>query len=100
MPINPFIALGQDPVGALTWAGFAIVFFAIGFAAIRTVLRGIPTLYVRWEKNRHGDDWWAFGERRAGYIPPLGWTIQAIAYLLVLAIALWAGAALLWHLGV
>ena len=99
MTTNPFIAFGQDPVGVLAWLGYALVLVAIGLAALRTVLRGIPTLYVQWDRNKHTNDWWAFGSRTNGYIPPLGWTIRALAYLLVLAIAAWAAGALLWLVG-
>ena len=96
MPTNPFIELAQNPVGALAWLGYALIMAAIAFGAVRTVLRGIPTLWVQYKNNRHTNDWWAFGDRRNGYIPPLGWSIQFAAYLVVLAIAAWALGALVW----
>lgn len=93
---NPFIAFAQDPVGILAWVGYALLLVTIGFGAVRTVLRGIPTLYIQYKNNRHTDAWWAFGDRRNGYIPPLGWSIRLMAYGVVLAIAAWAAGALIW----
>ncbi len=97
--MNPFIEFARDPVATLSWVGYLFVLLAIGFAALRTVLRGIPTLWIQYDKNKHTNDWWAFGERKAGYIPPLGWTVRLCGYLLVLAIAAWAGSAVIWFVG-
>jgi hypothetical protein len=97
--MNPFIEFAQNPVQLLSWLGYALVLLAIGVGAVRTVLRGIPTLWIQYQSNKHTNDWWAFGERKNGYIPPLGWTVKLCAYLIVLAIAAWAASALIWFVG-
>lgn len=97
---NPFIEFAQDPVGVLAWAGYALILFTLSVAALRTVLRGIPTLWVQYRNNRHTDKWWAFGDRRNGYIPPARWTALFCWYLLILAGFVWTAGALLWLLGV
>lgn len=99
MTYNPFIELARDPVGTLAAGGYALVLLTIAFGAVRTVLREWPTLWVKYTRNRHTDDWWAFGDRREGYIPPLGWSIRFAASLLVLAVAAFAASALMWFVG-
>lgn len=96
MTLNPFVQFAQDPVGILAWTGYALLLVTIAFGAVRTVLRGLPTLYIQYQRNRHTDDWWAFGDRRNGYIPPLGWSLRLMLYGVVLAVAAWAGGALIW----
>jgi len=100
--MNPFIELAQNPVGTLSWLGYGLAMLAITFGALRTVARGLPTLYLQYQNNRHKsgqNGWWAFGDRKAGYIPPLGWSIQLFGYLLVLAVAAWSLGAVVWLVG-
>jgi type IV secretory pathway TrbD component len=99
MILNPFIELARDPVSTLSWLAYGLAMIAVGFGALRTVARGIPTLWLQYQNNKHTsgpNGWWAFGDRSAGYIPPLGWSIRLFAYLLVLAVAAWAAGALIW----
>jgi len=98
--MNPFIEFVKDPVAVLDWVAYALLLAAIFFGALRTVLREFPRLYVQYRNNRHTDAWWSFGERKMGYIPPLGWSVRFAGSLLVLATAAWAASALLWYVGV
>jgi len=100
MSLNPFIEFARDPIGILAWGGYALIMLAIAFGTVRTVLRELPTLWVQYQKGKHTDQWWAFGSRRNGYIPPLGWSIRLSASILLLAIASWSLGALLWLVGV
>ena len=100
MTPNPFIELARDPVGTLAALGYALILAAIAFGAVRTVLRELPRLYVQYDRNKHTNDWWAFGERRDGYIPPLGWSMRFAASLVILAVAAFAASALVWFIGV
>lgn len=95
---NPFIELAQDPVSALAWTGYAMLMLAILVGAIPWAVRQTATLAVRYRKNRASADWWAFGERRNGYIPPLSWLSRLFAVLLVLMATAWALGALVWVL--
>lgn len=98
---NPFIELAKDPIATLGWLAYALILLAITLATLRNTTRGFVTLYVQYINNRHQDGpdgWWSFGDRRNGYIPPLGWTVRACAYLVNLAVALLAVATLYWIL--
>jgi hypothetical protein len=97
---NPFIEFAQDPVGVLAWAGYALVLVALFVVGARTVLRGFPTLYIQWQKNRHSDKWWSVGDMPYGVIPPARWTTLFILYITVLVVLVWTAGALLWLLGV
>lgn len=96
MSVNPFIRLAQDPVGTLAVFGYALLLVAIFVAAVPWAVRQYATLITRYKKNRHGAEWWAFGDRSAGYIPPAGWLAWAFLSTFVLAIAAWAAGTLIW----
>lgn len=99
-PPNPFIEFAQDPVGVLAWVGYVLVLVGLGVAGLRTILRGFPTLYIQWRKNRHTDAWWSVGDLPYGVIPPARWTAMLLLYIGVLVALVWVAGALLWVLGV
>jgi len=99
MTLNPIIEFVYNTVEVLTVAGWGFILLAIAFMAVRTVLREWPTLYVMWKDERLSNKWWAFGDRRAGYIPPLMWSVRLALSFVVLAVAAFAMAALVQYVG-
>ena len=98
--MNPFIELATDPVGTLAWIGYALLLAGLVLAAVPWAIRQAGVLTVRYQKNRTRDSWWSFGDRRAGYIPPLSWLARAFGVVFVLAVTAWAAGALLWLVGI
>jgi hypothetical protein len=96
--MNPFIELARDPVAALAWLGYALLMLGIVVAALPWAVRQGATLAVRYRRNRTTDAWWSFGERRAGYVPPLGWLARLFVVVLVLAVTTWALGTIVWLL--
>jgi len=99
MTLNPFIEFAQDPVGVLAWVGYGLLLVAIFLAAVPWAFRQYVMLVTQYKRNRHGGDWWAFGDRSAGYIPPASWLAWAFLSTLVLAVAVWSVGALIWLVG-
>lgn len=100
MPVNPFVELARDPVGALAWLGYLLFMCGILVLAIPWAVRKTAWLYARYLQNRASSDWWAFGETRTGYIPPAGWLAWAFGVCLVLAVSAWALGSVVWLVGV
>jgi len=98
--MNPFIEFAADPVGVLAWLGYALLLVGIVLAAVPWAIRQAGTLLVRYRKNRTSAEWWSFGERRSGYIPPRSWLSRAFAVLFVLSVTAWAASALFWLVGI
>ena len=98
--MNPFIEFASDPVGTLAWLGYALFLVGVVGAAIPWAVRQAAMLVVRYRKNRHDKEWFSFGNRRAGYVPPLSWLVRAFGVCLVLATTAWAVGALFWLIGV
>lgn len=99
MAFNPFIELARDPVATLAWLGYLLLMLGIVVLALPWALRKSVWLLARYRKNRASDSWWAFGDRRDGYIPPAGWLAQAFTVCLVLAVAAWALGSVVWLVG-
>ena len=77
MPPNPFIEFAKDPVGVLAWTGYALLLATFALMAARSVLRGLPTQWTRWKKNRSDTaKWWRIGNMNYGVVPPLDWTLK------------------------
>jgi len=98
--MNPFIELANDPIGVLSTLGYVLFMLGIVLAAVPWAIRQSGTLLVRYRKNRTSAEWWSFGERRSGYIPPLSWLSRAFAVLFVLSVTAWAASALFWLVGI
>lgn len=98
MSLNPFIELARNPVASLAWLGYALLMVGIVLAAVPWAVRQGATLVVRYQKNRAGPKWWAFGDASHGYIPPLSWLARLFGVLFVLAIAAWALGGFVWLL--
>jgi hypothetical protein len=96
MAPNPFIEFAQDPVSVLAWFGYGLLLVAIFGLAVPWSVRQYAKLITQYHRNKHGGDWWAFGDRSAGYIPPAGWLGWAFFATFVLAIATWSAGALIW----
>jgi len=99
-PPNPFVELAQDPVGVLAWLGYLLFMLAVVAAAVPWAVRKSAWLLHRYQQDRHKRDWWSFGDRTDGYIPPTWWLGWAFMVIFVLAIAVWALSALVWLVGV
>jgi hypothetical protein len=100
MAINPFVELARDPVGTLAWLGYFLFMLGVVVLAVPWAIRKTAWLYARYETNATSDDWWSFGNRRKGYIPPAGWLGQAFLVCVVLAGSAWALGTVVWLLGV
>lgn len=96
MPPNPFIELAAHPITTLAWLGYTLLMTGIILAAVPWAIRQQATLITRYQANKHGDRWWSFGDRSAGYIPPAGWLGWQFVTLLVLAVAAWALGTIVW----
>ena len=98
---NPFIEFARDPVGILAWSGYVLLLGTFALMAARSVLRGVPTQYTRWKKNRSNKSkWWRIGDMSYGVVPPLDWTLKTAWHILTVVVFVWAAGALLWVLGV
>jgi hypothetical protein len=88
--MNPFIELYQHPIESLGWLGYLLAMAAVIMAALPWSIRQVAKLIVQYKKNAHGSEWWAFGDRSRGYIPPAGWLARLCGVLVVLAVVAWA----------
>lgn len=91
--MNPFIALGQDPVGFFAALGYALLMLSITLLGSVWAFRTFTTVYTHWLKNHHKDEWWG------GYIPPGGDLARLCGAVFVLALSAWSVGALAWVLG-
>jgi hypothetical protein len=90
--VNPFIAILRDAVGALAWLGYAFLLAGVVVYGGIWVFRKWTTVYIRWQKNHHSDEWWG------GWIPPATEAKWIAAGFIVLAFMSWAVSALIWML--
>jgi len=97
--VNPLVELARDPVTSLAVVGYALLMAAVVIAALPWSIRQLVTLSIRYRRNRTSDAWWSFGDRRAGYVPPLSWLARLFGVLFVLAVVAWALGALAWLVG-
>lgn len=88
--MNPFVALYEDPVGALTALAYGLLLLTLLFVTLAAVWRNAVTVKVRWERQRPVE--WE-------YLPPAGWLLRVAAIPFVLAVDAWALAALFYLLG-
>lgn len=87
--INPFIALYERPAATLAALGYTLLLVTLLVATLAACWRNVITVYVRWDRQRPGQ--WE-------YVPPVGWLTRVAAIPFVLAIDMWALAALVWLL--
>jgi hypothetical protein len=93
MSINPLIELARDPVAAFAWLGYVALLVGVALYGGIWVFRTWTTVYIRWRKNRHTDEWWG------GWVPPAHEAALLAAGCLVCAVIAWAAGALIWLLG-
>jgi len=91
--MNPFIWFAQDPLGALAWIGYAFILVGVAVYGGIWVFRTWTRVYIRWQKNRHKDEWWG------GWVPPAQEAKWLAAGCLVLAAIAWSVGALIWMVG-
>jgi len=93
MSLNPFVALGTDPVGTLAVLGYALMLLSLAWLAVIGVWRWTLDLYVALVQQSGWDVPAPSGEAGARgwrYVPPSGFILKAAAIPFVLAWAVWA----------
>lgn len=93
MSLNPFVALGTDPVGTLAILGYVLMLLSVSWVAVVGVWRWSLDLYRQLAEQ---SSWTVpYPEQPAGsrgwkYIPPTGFILKTAAIPFVLAWAVWA----------
>lgn len=91
--MNPFIRLLEAPVQTLTLLGYLIIMTGIILLGLSYTLRRGTTLAAATAREyRQGrgpyQEWW--GEWGDGWVPPAGWTVDAMKVLGVVTVLVWA----------
>ena len=84
--MNPFVELARDPVATLSTLGYALALLTLLIWTAGICWSNFHTARARFRNHWH----------RWDYLPPLKWVARVSLIPLILAIDVWAIAALLW----